>query len=166
MTDSVYAQFDNEVIFSDEELIIGYSISIAIVIGIFMFLARDIILRKKTKYDVGDFESKKDKDYEKYHSDWLDDTVGFRPSRKKLNSEEFRKAAKESSLPNYYDILDVDPHAHSDEIRKKFRDLAKKWHPDKKHDEESEKKMTEINEAYEVLSDDEKRKNYDKYFTN
>jgi len=161
----VEAQYTDEIYFSDEELIIGYSVAIAVVLGIFVFLARDIILRRKTDYDVGDYESKKDKDYEKYHSDWLDDTVEFNHSRKKLNAEEFRKAAEESSLPNYYDILNVTPNTEHDEIRKKFRTLAKKWHPDKKQGKEAEEKMAEINEAYEVLSDKEKRKSYDKYFT-
>ena len=162
--ESVEAQYTDEVYFSDEELIMGYSIAIAVVVGIFIFLTRDTILRRKTDYDKGDYESKKDKDFEKYHSDWLDDTLGFHPNTKKLNTEEFRKAAEESSLPNYYDILDVNPDAKPDEIRKKFRILAKKWHPDKKLDDDAEKKMAEINEAYEVLSDKERRKSYDKYF--
>ena len=162
--DSVDAQYTDEIYFSEEELTIGYSVAIAVVVGIFVYLARDTILRRKTDYDKGDFESKKDKDFEKYHSDWLDDTVEFNHSTKKLNAEEFRKAAEESSLPNYYDILGVKPDAKHDEIRKRFRILAKKWHPDKKHDEDAEQKMSEINEAYEVLSDKEKRKSYDQYF--
>ena len=130
----------NEMAFTDEELIIAYTISILVVIGIILFLTRDIILKRKSDYDSGDYESKKDKDYEKYHSDWLDDTVGFHPSGKKLNDDEFRKAAQKSSLPNYYETLGVSIDAKPEEIRKKFRLLAKEWHPDKKHDDESEKK--------------------------
>ena len=61
---------------------------------------------------------------------------------------------------NYYDILGVKKDASSDEIKKAFRKLARKHHPDAGGDEE---KFKEINEAYEVLSDSEKRSQYDQY---
>ena len=54
---------------SDEEKIIIFGGFAIAVIGLFLFLARDIILRKTT-YDKEDLESKKDKTNEKYHSDW------------------------------------------------------------------------------------------------
>ena len=69
---TAYAQ-TNELVVSDEEKIIlfaGFSIA---VIGIFLFLARDVILRKKTSYDKKEHESKKDRTYEKYHSNWGED---------------------------------------------------------------------------------------------
>ena len=66
------------------------------------------------------------------------------------------------SLPNYYEILGVGPEATTEEIKKSFRNLAMKHHPDKnKNSEESRQKFMKIVEAYEVLSDAQTRKNYD-----
>lgn len=63
---------------------------------------------------------------------------------------------------DYYSVLGVDKKATKDEIKKAFRKLALKYHPDRtKGDKSAEEKFKEINEAYEVLSDDEKRKKYD-----
>ncbi len=63
---------------------------------------------------------------------------------------------------DYYKILGVKKDASKEEIKKAFRKLALKYHPDKnKGDKAAEEKFKEINEAYEVLSDDEKRKKYD-----
>lgn len=59
---------------------------------------------------------------------------------------------------NFYDILGVKRDASEDEIKKAFRKLAQKHHPDAGGDEE---KFKEISEAYETLSDPEKRKEYD-----
>src|ERR671930_984756 len=65
-------------------------------------------------------------------------------------------------MPNYYNILGVSQHASQDEIRKSFRNLALKYHPDKnRNSEESRQKFIKIIEAYEVLSDEQARKNYD-----
>ncbi len=61
---------------------------------------------------------------------------------------------------NYYDILGVKKTASADEIKKAFRKLARKHHPDAGGEEE---KFKEINEAYETLSDKEKREAYDQY---
>eukprot|EP01138_Halocafeteria_seosinensis_P010909 gb/GECG01011142.1/.p1 GENE.gb/GECG01011142.1/~~gb/GECG01011142.1/.p1 ORF type:complete len:296 (+),score=56.34 gb/GECG01011142.1/:1-888(+) len=68
-------------------------------------------------------------------------------------------------MPDYYQILGVNKNASDDELKKAYKKLAVKWHPDKNQDrkEEAEKKFKEINEAYEVLSDKEKRAIYDKY---
>ena len=68
---------------------------------------------------------------------------------------------------DYYEVLGVDKKASPDQIKKAYRKLAKKYHPDlHPNDKESEKKFTEINEAYEVLSDTEKRKKYDMFGQN
>ena len=160
-----YAQVDksnNNLQVSDEEKIIlfgGFSIAIIV---IFLYLARDIILRRKTSYDEEDFESKKDRINEKYHSDWGDDYEDLGKRKNTKEDREFRDAAKNNELPNYYEILDVSRDATQEEIKNKFRVLAKKTHPDKTK-ENSEEEMAELNIAYEVLSDKERREKYDKY---
>lgn len=63
---------------------------------------------------------------------------------------------------SYYDILGIDKNASQDEIKKAFRKLSKKYHPDiAENKAEAEEKYKEITKAYEVLSDEEKRKQYD-----
>ena len=153
----------NELIVSDEDLILLFSVAIAIVIGIFIYIARDVLLRRKTSYDKGKFDSKKNRDYEKYHSDWMDDNVGFESKKKSEYSDELRKAAIESKLPNYYELLGIPTTASNQEIKQQFRKLAKELHPDKSKNFDSKEKMIELNKAYEVLLDNEKRKVYDKY---
>ncbi len=65
---------------------------------------------------------------------------------------------------DYYEILDVDREASADEIKKSYRKLALKYHPDRNpEDPESEEKFKEASEAYEVLSDSDKRSLYDRY---
>lgn len=66
------------------------------------------------------------------------------------------------SVPNYYEILGVEQGASAEEIKKSFRSLALKHHPDKnKNSEESKQQFVKIVEAYEVLSDEQARKKYD-----
>lgn len=68
---------------------------------------------------------------------------------------------------DYYKILGVSKSATEAEIKKEFRKLAKKYHPDKNPDNaEAEKKFKEVNEAYEVLKDPDKRKKYDQFGQN
>lgn len=68
---------------------------------------------------------------------------------------------------DYYKVLGVDKKASSQEIKKAYRKLAKKYHPDlNKGDEKSQEKFKEINEAYEVLGNEDKRKKYDMFGSN
>ncbi|MBI4743999.1 MAG: molecular chaperone DnaJ [Actinobacteria bacterium] len=65
---------------------------------------------------------------------------------------------------DYYEVLEVSKSADQAEIKKAYRRMARKCHPDvNKHDTEAEEKFKELNEAYEVLSDPEKRASYDQF---
>ena len=65
---------------------------------------------------------------------------------------------------DYYEVLEVQKDASDDELKKAFRKQAKKYHPDlHPNDKEAEAKFKEVNEAYEVLSDKEKRARYDRF---
>ena len=151
---------------TESELITVFTIATAIIIGVLIFLARGSIFRKKTEYDTDEWESKKNRDYEKYHSEWMSDEISFeRKGKDKLSDEDFRKSLLSEDLPDYYAILQIQATASPNEIKSQFRKLAKKWHPDRKQSDDAEEKMAQINTAYEVLSDPKRRKMYDQHFS-
>jgi len=65
------------------------------------------------------------------------------------------------SSPNYYDILGLSKTASQEEIKKAYRALTLKWHPDRNPSKEAEEKIREVNMAYETLSDPQKKEQYD-----
>ena len=151
---------------TESELIIVFTIATAIIIGVLIFLSRGSIFRKKTEYDTGEWESKKNRDYEKYHSEWMSDEISFeRKGKDKLSDEDFRKSLLSEDIPDYYAFLQIQATASQNEIKSQFRKLAKKWHPDRKQSDDAEEKMAQINTAYEVLSDPKRRKMYDQHFS-
>ena len=151
---------------TESDQIIVFAFAVIIIISVLIFLARHSIIKKKTAYDTGDWASKKNRDYEKYHSEWMSDEISFeRKGKNKLSDEEFTKSLLNKNLPDYYAILRVQKNASQDEIKRQFRLLAKKWHPDKKQSDDAEEKMAQINMAYEVLSNPKRRKMYDQHFS-
>ncbi len=64
---------------------------------------------------------------------------------------------------DYYNILGVDRGASQEEIKKAYRNLAKMYHPDVNSEPDAETKFKEVSEAYDVLSDEQKKSNYDNY---
>ena len=173
-----YAQdrgLDMELEVSDEEtavVLAGFAVA---VIGIFLFLARDTILRRRNDYDNSEeYASKKERTYEKYHSSWTDDyeEVGTRKKGRQDAAREFYEEASGGRLPDYYGVLGVGRDATKPEIKEAFRRLAKEAHPDRAGQKSAKKDvdgdapdpditMAEINKAYEVLSDDDLREKYD-----
>ena len=146
--------------------IIIFASAATLIIGILIFLARHSIIRKKTDYDTNDWVSKKNRDYEKYHSEWMSDEISFeRKGKNKLSDEEFQKSLLHKNLPDYYTVLGVQKNASQDELKRKFRLLAKEWHPDRRQSNNAEEKMAQINTAYEVLSNLKRRKMYDQHFS-
>lgn len=87
------------------------------------------------------------------------------PSKKHLTTTLGAMEDSATTLRCYYEILGVTKSASNDEIKKSYRRLAIRWHPDKNmnNKEEATARFKEISEAYEVLSDPEKRKRYDLY---
>lgn len=64
---------------------------------------------------------------------------------------------------DYYEVLGISKSASKQEIKKAYRRLAKKYHPDMNKSQDAEEKFKEVQEAYEVLSNDQKKTAYDQY---
>jgi curved DNA-binding protein len=69
--------------------------------------------------------------------------------------------SKAMEFKDYYPVLGVPRTASEDEIRRAYRKLARKYHPDVSKESDAQERMREVNEAYEVLGDKEKRQAYD-----
>ena len=67
-------------------------------------------------------------------------------------------------LKDYYSTLEISPSATQGEVSHAYKRLAKKWHPDRNHSPEATVRMQEINEAYFILRDIDKRARYDSLF--
>ena len=68
-----------------------------------------------------------------------------------------------STKRDYYEILEITRTASVEEVKKSFRKKARQYHPDVNKDPQAEGQFKELGEAYEVLSDDQKRQIYDTY---
>ena len=68
-----------------------------------------------------------------------------------------------TSKRDYYEILGLERSATADDIKKAYRKLALKYHPDRNKEDNAEAKFKEINEAYEVLKDAKRRQSYDQF---
>lgn len=68
-----------------------------------------------------------------------------------------------SSKRDYYDVLQVTKNSSPEEIKKAYRKKALEFHPDRNKDKDAEEKFKEVNEAYEVLSNPQKKKAYDQF---
>merc|ERR1711907_581933 len=80
------------------------------------------------------------------------------------NTETRRMATGQFSSDDYYEVLGVSRSASDDDIKKAYRKLAMKWHPDKNGgSDDSNANFQQISEAYEVLSDSKKRSNFDQF---
>jgi len=161
--DDTKKEIQMELVVTDQQKIIlfaGFAIAVVIIL---LYLARDNILRKKTTYDFEEFDSKKDKTYEKYHSDWSDDFEEFGSRNNIPEENEFRIESQNNTIPDYYKILEIPHNATKEEIKNQYRKLAKKTHPDRSNDKGSEQIMVQINKAYEILSNEKLRKKYDLY---
>ena len=64
---------------------------------------------------------------------------------------------------DYYETLGVQKDASQEDIKRAYRALARKYHPDVSDEQNAEEKFKDVNAAYEVLSDPEKRSMYDRY---
>ena len=154
---------------SPSDLVLLFAVSIAAVAGIALYISREAIARKKTAYDRGSYESQRNRDYEKYHSGWGDESAAGRGAGG-LDDDDFDDdfgggGAADGRFPDYYGVLGLGRDAGPGEVKQRYRELAKEAHPDRAGGApgggDAVRRMALINEAYEVLSDPDRRKRYD-----
>lgn len=176
---------------SDQALV--FAVSIAAVVGIALYVSRGAIARKRTAYDTGSYESQRDRDYEKYHSEWGDDSAAGRGGPVGLGGDSDGGDGGDDgggsgagslgclAAADYYGVLGLDDSATPDDVKRRYRELAKRLHPDRAGRGRAAASdapgafgrdggsgggggsgaMAAINEAYGVLSDPERRRAYD-----
>ena len=96
---------------SAEDLYLTFAIAIIIVLGVFIYLARHIILRTKTSYDDVKLDSKKNRDYEKYHSEWSEEEI-FGSHKRNTEAKEFREMYNDNSLPKLLSYIGINKRFH------------------------------------------------------
>lgn len=95
---------------------------------------------------------------------WSDNPRNHSQNKRTFQNRTFRSTAAICKKKSFYDVLGVTQSASKEEIKSKYREMAKKCHPDlNRDDKNAEKKFREITEAYEVLESDIKRQQYDAY---
>lgn len=156
---------------SESDLVIIFAASIAAVAGIALYVSREAIARKRTDYDRGAYDSQRDRDYEKYHSGWGDESAAgggadMGDGGGDGGEDEFRpgRPAAGARGPDYYEVLGLERTAGAGEVKRRYRELAKRVHPDRAGEEDGDgagRRMALINEAYDILSDPGRRKRYD-----
>jgi molecular chaperone DnaJ len=80
--------------------------------------------------------------------------------KKQLKDKQKRLESMATNKRDYYEVLGIERNASDEDIKKAFRKLAFKYHPDHNQDDKSGEAFKEINEAYEALSDKDKRDAY------
>ena len=157
---------------SPSDLVLLFAVSIAAVAGIALYISREAIARKKTSYDRGSYESQRNRDYEKYHSGWGDESAAGRGAGVLdddfgggVLDDDFGGGGAGGGAPDYYGVLGLGRNAGPGEVKQRYRELAKEAHPDRAGGApgggDAVRRMALINEAYEVLSDPDRRKRYD-----
>ena len=84
-----------------------------------------------------------------------------RPKKQSLLQEVLMRSFASDNKKDFYSALEVNRNASQADIKKKYFELAKKYHPDVNKTPEAKEKFAQINNAYETLSDEGKRKIYD-----
>ncbi|MEG0124430.1 MAG: DnaJ domain-containing protein, partial [Malacoplasma sp.] len=82
----------------------------------------------------------------------------------KINKFNSESSNHDSNYTNYYKILNLDSNASISEIKKAYKDLIAKYHPDVCKEIDADKKTIELNKAYEILSDVKLKKEYDEMY--
>ena len=110
-TSDVYAQ-DQVPVLQTQDLVIIFGLFCISIIILVLYISRDVILRRKSRYDASKMDSQKNRDYEKYHSEWGDEW-GWREDKQK------KDRYKISKDDEYYNILGVKKNATMSEIKSK-----------------------------------------------